>query len=132
MTNNKQQTEHRFCLTPELKCTMSYCDENGCINRQRHLVGDPIEMTNNKQQTAVDYMESIAEELRLNGVENVVVNGGTINILSLGVSIRYDYAHRPNIMADVYRCLSHLGTRIHNEHLSNKLQSIKTYGGGEQ
>jgi hypothetical protein len=94
-------------------------------------------MTNNKQQTAVQdwkltYMESIAEELRLNGVEKVVVNGGTINILSLGVSIQYDYAHRPNIMADVYRCLSHLGTRIHNEHLSNKLQSIKTYGGGEQ
>ena len=89
-------------------------------------------MENNKQQTAMDYMESVAEELRLNGVENVVVNGGTINILSLGVSIQYDYAHRPNIMADVYRCLSHLGTRIHNEHLSNKLQSIKTYGGGEQ
>ena len=94
-------------------------------------------MENNKQQTAVQdwkltYMESIAEELRLNGVEKVVVNGGTINILSLGVSIQYDYAHRPNIMADVYRCLSHLGTRIHNEHLSNKLQSIKTYGGGEQ
>ena len=89
-------------------------------------------MTNNKQQTAVDYMESIAEELRLNGVENAVVNGGTINILSLGVSMRYDYGHRPNIMADVYRCLSHLGTRIHNEHLANKIQSIKTYGGGEQ
>ena len=89
-------------------------------------------MTNNKQQTAVDYMESVAEELRLNGVENVVVNGGTINVLSLGVSMRYDYAHRPNIMADVYRCLSHLGTRIYNEHLSNKLQSIETSGGGEQ
>jgi leucyl-tRNA synthetase len=57
MTNNKQQTEHRFCLTPELKCTMSYCDENGCINRQRHLVGDPIEMTNNKQQTAVEQIK---------------------------------------------------------------------------
>ena len=56
MTNNKQQTEHRFCLTPELKCTMSYCDENGCINRQRHLVGDPIEMKNNKQQTAVELL----------------------------------------------------------------------------
>jgi hypothetical protein len=94
-------------------------------------------MTNNKQHTAVQdwkltYMESIAEELRLNGVENVVVNGGTINILSLGVSMRYDYAHRPNIMADVYRCLSHLGSRIHNEHLANKLQSIKTYKAVEQ
>jgi hypothetical protein len=33
------------------------------------------------KQTAVelDYMESVAEELRLNGVEKVIVNGGTIN-----------------------------------------------------
>ena len=61
MTNNKQQTEHRFCLTPELKCTMSYCDENGCINRQRHLVGDPIEMTNNKQQTPKEQAEELIE-----------------------------------------------------------------------
>jgi len=93
-------------------------------------------MINETKQTAVQdwkltYMESVAEELRLNGVENVVVNGGTINITSLGVSIRYDYAHRPNIMADVYRCLSHLGTCIHNEHLANKIQSIKTYGGNK-
>jgi len=88
-------------------------------------------MTNNKEQTAVDYMESVAEELRLNGVEKVIVNGETINLLSLGVSMRYDYAHRPNIMADVYRCLSMLGTRIHNVHLSNKLQSINTYGGNK-
>jgi hypothetical protein len=91
---------------------------------------------NNEKQTAVqdwklDYMESIAEELRLNGVENVIVNGGAINLSSLGVSMRYDYAHRPNIMADVYRCLSHLGLRIHNVHLSNKLQSINTYGGNK-
>ena len=78
-------------------------------------------------------MESVSEELMLNGVENVVINGDTINITSLGVLMRYDYAHRPNVMADVYRCLSHLGTCIHNEHLANKLQSIKTYGhNGEQ
>ena len=90
----------------------------------------------NEKQTAVqdwklDYMESIAEELRLNGVENVIVNGGAINLSSLGVSMRYDYAYRPNIMADVYRCLSMLGLRIHNVHLSNKLQSINTYGGNK-
>lgn len=29
-----------FCETPEEKCTMSYCDENGCQNRVRHLVSD--------------------------------------------------------------------------------------------
>jgi hypothetical protein len=65
MTNNKQQTEHRFCLTPELKCTMSYCDENGCMNRQRHLVGDPIEMTNNKQQTAVEWYIIQRDEIEM-------------------------------------------------------------------
>jgi len=24
-----------FCETPNEKCTMNYCDENGCINRKR-------------------------------------------------------------------------------------------------
>ena len=27
-----------FCETPEEKCTMNYCDENGCQNRKRNLV----------------------------------------------------------------------------------------------
>jgi hypothetical protein len=87
---------------------------------------------NNNKQSSIDYMESVAEELRLNGVQTVVVNGGTINIMSLGVSMRYDYANRPNVMADVYRCLSHLGQKIHNEHLANKLLSIKTFGGNNE
>lgn len=29
---------HSFCETPEEKCTMNYCDENGCMNRKRNLV----------------------------------------------------------------------------------------------
>jgi len=29
---------HSFCETPEAKCTMNYCDENGCQNRKRVLV----------------------------------------------------------------------------------------------
>jgi hypothetical protein len=29
---------HSFCETPEEKCTMNYCDENGCLNRKRELV----------------------------------------------------------------------------------------------
>jgi len=29
---------HSFCETPEEKCTMNYCDENGCMNRKRELV----------------------------------------------------------------------------------------------
>jgi len=32
---------HKFCETPEEKCTMNYCDDNGCQNRKRELV-NPI------------------------------------------------------------------------------------------
>ena len=35
----KEETEpHSFCETPEEKCTLGYCDENGCMNRKRVLV----------------------------------------------------------------------------------------------
>jgi hypothetical protein len=53
--DNKQQTPHGFCETPEQKCTMNYCDENGCQNRKRTLA-EPTEMLNNKQHTAVDIL----------------------------------------------------------------------------
>jgi hypothetical protein len=29
---------HSFCETPKERCTMRYCDENGCLNRKRNLV----------------------------------------------------------------------------------------------
>ena len=32
-----------FCETPNEKCTMNCCDENGCMNRKRVLVESPIE-----------------------------------------------------------------------------------------
>jgi hypothetical protein len=35
---------HSFCETPEEKCTMNYCDENGCLNRKRELV-EPKQQT---------------------------------------------------------------------------------------
>lgn len=34
----QEKKPHSFCETPEEKCTMNYCDENGCQNRKRHLV----------------------------------------------------------------------------------------------
>ena len=39
--NSKPKQEkkpHSFCETPEEKCVMNYCGENGCQNRKRHLV----------------------------------------------------------------------------------------------
>src|SRR5690606_15350491 len=38
--NKENKTPHNFCETPEEKCTMNYCDENGCQNRKRRLVGE--------------------------------------------------------------------------------------------
>lgn len=40
---------HGFCETPHENCTINYCDENGCMNRKRNLVGEPIEISNDKQ-----------------------------------------------------------------------------------
>lgn len=37
---------HSFCETPEEKCTLSYCDENGCMNRKRFLVESEIDPVN--------------------------------------------------------------------------------------
>jgi hypothetical protein len=46
---------HSFCETPDEKCTMNYCDDNGCQNRKRELV-EPIL----KQET----LEEAAERLQ--------------------------------------------------------------------
>ena len=32
----KDRKPWSFCETPEDKCTMNYCDENGCQNRKRN------------------------------------------------------------------------------------------------
>ena len=37
---------HSFCETPKEKCTLGYCDENGCMNRKRFLVESEIESVN--------------------------------------------------------------------------------------
>ena len=46
----KEETEelkpHSFCETPEEKCTLGYCDDNGCMNRKRFLVDSEIESVN--------------------------------------------------------------------------------------
>jgi hypothetical protein len=36
--NDNEKKPWKFCETPEEKCTMNYCDDNGCMNRTRHLV----------------------------------------------------------------------------------------------
>ena len=40
VNNNKMKNRKHwsFCETPEEKCTMNYCDDNGCQNRKRNYV----------------------------------------------------------------------------------------------
>ena len=42
---SEEAKPNSFCETPEEKCTMSYCDENGCVNRKRNLVEEPSSPT---------------------------------------------------------------------------------------
>lgn len=37
----KTKNPWSFCETPQEKCTMNYCDDNGCLNRKRCYV--PVE-----------------------------------------------------------------------------------------
>ena len=41
---------HSFCETPNENCTLSYCDENGCISRKRELVEEDDEIKFIKKQ----------------------------------------------------------------------------------
>ena len=34
----KNREPWNFCETPKEKCTMNYCDDNGCQNRKRNYV----------------------------------------------------------------------------------------------
>ena len=63
---------HGFCETPHENCTMNYCDENGCMNRKRNLVGDPIEMSNDKQSSLEWFANSLWDAIA-NGEGDVLV-----------------------------------------------------------
>jgi hypothetical protein len=52
----QEKKPHSFCETPEEKCTMNYCDENGCQNRVRHLV-EPKQEQDKKMYNEEDMIE---------------------------------------------------------------------------
>jgi hypothetical protein len=52
----QEKKPHSFCETPEEKCTMNYCDENGCQNRVRHLV-EPKQEQDKKMYSEEDMIE---------------------------------------------------------------------------
>ena len=56
----KESKSHSFCETPNEKCTMNYCDENGCQNRKRELVElkeETLEKTITPKGKAIELVE---------------------------------------------------------------------------
>ena len=49
---------HLFCETPEEKCTMNYCDTNGCQNRKRELVELKEQFKQEKLEEKLDRLVS--------------------------------------------------------------------------
>lgn len=66
---------HSFCETPEEKCTLGYCDENGCMNRKRVLVEPELNVaykeTNGKLFYELDFefITQMAERMASNKVK---------------------------------------------------------------
>lgn len=75
----------------------------------------------NIEERRSDYAETVAEELRLNGINDVKVVGNIVVISFFGVELHYKYAYYGKTMYDYYRCLSFLGGKLHRENLHNML-----------
>ena len=55
----KEKTEelkpNSFCETPEEKCTLGYCDDNGCMNRKRVLVEPELNVAYKETEGKLHY-----------------------------------------------------------------------------
>jgi hypothetical protein len=59
---------HSFCETPEEKCTMNYCDTNGCQNRKRELV----ELKEQFKQETLEEVRKVERTELFNSIFSVV------------------------------------------------------------
>lgn len=63
---------HSFCETPEEKCTLGYCDENGCMNRKMVLVEPELNVAYKETEGKLfyeldfDFITKIAERMASN------------------------------------------------------------------
>ena len=77
-------------------------------------------------QKRIDHIESVCEELNINGYScNVIDN--KIQYVSICGAINYDCSEK-TIMGDYYRFISHLGIKMHSYGLKNKIEeSLKQF-----
>jgi len=75
----EESKPHSFCETPNEKCTMNYCDENGCQNRKRELVEpqqETFEEVGTYQQKLFNYLSDlgvIALQSEMQEIETIVL-----------------------------------------------------------
>ena len=68
MKNPQEEPKpHLFCETPEEKCAMNYCDENGCQNRKRELVEPQEELK--QETTLIEEAKKLWDESHPNPIE---------------------------------------------------------------
>lgn len=71
---------HNFCETPNENCTMNYCDENGCQNREISLA-EPIPPNLEVWQIELNCLDKIRLELGLNWNQLEKLTGKSRNLL---------------------------------------------------
>ena len=68
---------HSFCGTPDEKCTMGYCDENGCVNRKRILTnpkGAGRKTTDRKANKTLSLSVTVIDKLKEEKSPSAVTN----------------------------------------------------------
>ena len=88
---------------------------------QQASEGNSLTNTVSDMENSTDRIESIAEEIRMFTGLNVSVKGGDeIEVDTLAGVIKYSPSEK-TVMGDVYRFISHYGTKLHSWGLKNKL-----------
>jgi hypothetical protein len=68
----------------------------------------------------IDHIESVCEELNMNGFKCFVVNH-KIQFGSMFGTMNYDCSEK-TVLGDYYRFISHFGIKLHNYGLEKKLE----------
>jgi hypothetical protein len=114
---------HSFCETPEEKCTMNYCNENGCQNRERQLTDleiairlEEIEREEPKQET--NFFESLQKYFKETPREKVLEDWNkSAHLDNVGPTVEEfvenSNEERFNEAAELY--LENVNTKVHKD-----------------
>jgi hypothetical protein len=80
----------------------------------------------NRKDKILDRSESICEEIKIfTGLDVRVVGNGLIELDTIAGRIKYAPSEK-TVMGDVYRFISHYGSKLNNWGLANKIKEAET------